>query len=124
MIKGFRMELDSIDMILARRGLEEGGRVQQFIDNEVLKLCEPYIPRDAGTLIDSGILNTEIGSGQVVWCTSDQHGEGYAVRWYYQPANFQGAPRRGNHWFDRMMNEGGREAIVAGAAKEAGGKVG
>lgn len=36
------------------------------------------------------------------------------------PANFQEAPRRGNHWFDRMKQNGGKDEILAGARKLAG----
>lgn len=50
-------------------GLEEGGAVQQVVDQTVLDVCEPYIPMDiaggasGGGLIQSGIENTVIGSG-------------------------------------------------------------
>ena len=108
-------EMKSIEEILLERGLNEGGPVQQYIDSEVLRLCDPYVPRDTGALIKSGIMNTSIGSGEVVWSTP------YARRWYYTPANFQGAPKRGNYWFERMKNEGGRLAILRGAAAIAGG---
>lgn len=64
-------------------------------------------------MIESGIQNTQIGSGEVVYNTP------YARRWYYMPANFQEAPQRGNYWFDRMKVEYGR-AILEGAARIAG----
>ena len=102
----------------AKRGLGLGGRAQQFIDSEVLRLCEPYVPMRSKELIRSGIRATIIGQGQVIYDTP------YARRWYYEPANFSEAPKRGNYWFDRMMNEGGREAFLTGAAKICGGKVG
>lgn len=108
--------MKSPEEILRARGLEEGGAVQQFIDSEVLRLCDPYVPRDQGILIKSGILNTVIGSGTVMYSTP------YARRWYYEPANFQGAPKRGNYWFERMKNEGGKAKILQGAARIAGGK--
>lgn len=109
-----RLEMDDTVKILSKRGLEPGGKVQRFIDSEVLRLCEPYVPRDQGILIDSGVSNTEIGSGVVSYDTP------YARRWYYEPAQFQGAPKRGNYWFERMKNEGGKEKILQGAAKLAG----
>lgn len=113
-----KFEHDSIAKMLARRNMETGGLVQQFIDSEVLRKCDPYVPRDNGILIDSGILNTVIGSGEVVYDTP------YARRWYYEPAEFQGAPTRGNYWVMRMLNEGGRESILRGACKLAGAKKG
>lgn len=100
--------------ILRDRGIEPNGAVQQYIDSEVMRLCDPLIPFDVGTLRDSGIQNTVIGTGEVKWRTV------YARRWYYRPARFEGAPQRGNYWFERMKREGGKEKILAGAAKIAG----
>ena len=105
-----------VEKIIRSRGLEDGGAVQRYIDSEVLRLCDPYVPRDNGELINSGVLSTVIGSGQVSYDTP------YARRWYYERARFQGAPKRGNYWFERMKNEGGRDKILRGAAKIAGGK--
>lgn len=103
------------DRILRERGLEKGGEVQRFIDSEVLRLCEPYVPFDQGILIESGIINTEIGSGQVRYRTP------YARRWYYMPADFQESPRRGNYWFERAIHQnGGKDQILTGAQKLAG----
>lgn len=104
--------------VAQQRGLGIGGRAQQFIDSEVLRLCEPYVPRRNSDLIKSGTRSTVIGQGQVIYDTP------YARRWYYEPADFNEAPKRGNYWFDRMMNEGGREAILKGAAAICGGKAG
>lgn len=102
------------EKILAKRNLEMGGAVQRFIDSEVLRLCEPYVPFDNGALIKSGLDHTVIGTGQVKYRTL------YARRWYYMPADFQEAPRRGNYWFERMKQNGGKDEILAGARKLAG----
>lgn len=101
------------DKIIKDRGLQDGGKVQQYIDSEVLRLGEPFIPRDTEELIRSGISNTVIGSGEVKYRTP------YARRWYYLEANFQGAPQRGNYWFERMKQQY-KASILAGAAREAG----
>lgn len=102
--------------IIKKRGIDKGGRVQKFIDNEVLKLCEPYVPKDYGEIIRSGKRETVIGSGEVKYRTP------YARRWYYIEAKFQGAPDRGTYWFERMKNKGGKEKILKGARKAAGTK--
>ena len=106
-IRAKRIECD-VQKVIDSHGLGKGGAIQKFIDSEVLRRCEPYVPRDTGELIRSGVRNTVIGSGQVVYNTP------YARRWYYEPAHFQGAPRRGNYWFVRMLAEGGQEAILRG----------
>lgn len=101
-----------IDGIIRNHGLGTNERVQKFIDSEVLRLCAPKIPKDVGTLIESGIANTQIGSGEVKYRTP------YARRWYYMPAQFQQAPERGNYWFERMKEQY-KKQILDGAIKEA-----
>lgn len=104
------------DKILKSRGLEENGKVQQFIDSECLRLCDKKIPKDTGALIQSGIINTRVGSGQVIWRTP------YARRLYYHPEyNFNQSPERGAYWFDRMKAQH-KKQILSGAAKLAGGR--
>ena len=99
--------------VIKSRGLGEGGEVQKFIDTQCLQLCEPKVPKDTGALIQSGIINTVIGSGQVKYSTP------YARRWYYMEANFQGAPERGTYWFERMKAQY-KDQILDGAKKIAG----
>lgn len=83
---------------------------QEFIDTECLRLCQPMVPKRENILIESGILNTKVGSGFVKYNTP------YARRWYYMPANFSQAPMRGNYWFERMKEQH-RNQILKGAAK-------
>lgn len=45
-------------------GLDEKGRVQQFVTNEVLRLSDDYIPFDEGSLKDSGHIENDT---DVVW---------------------------------------------------------
>lgn len=108
------VRLKPISAILSQRGIQPDGEMQKYIDSEVLRLCRPYVPMDAGTLISSGILATKLGSGEVKYNTP------YARKWYYRPANFSGAPMRGNHWFERMKNEGGKETILQGVKNKLG----
>lgn len=102
------------DKISKSRHLETGGAVQKFIDAECLRLCAPKVPKDTGDLIESGNVNTKIGSGELIYHTP------HARRWYYRKANFQGAPERGNYWFERMKAQH-KEQILKGAQKIANG---
>ena len=101
--------------LLKDRKLGDGGAAQVFVDSEVLRRCSPYVPFDSGTLNHSGVTHTRLGSGEVIYATP------YARRWYYQEANFQGAPMRGTFWFEKMKKHGGRDAILRGVAKITGG---
>lgn len=102
--------------LLKARGLAAGQSAQRFVDSEVLRRCTPMVPFDSGALNRSGTDNTRIGSGEVRYATP------YARRWYYRSASFTGAPMRGNYWFERMKQNGGRDAILRGLAKLTGGK--
>ena len=60
--------------LLARYGLEKGGRVQRFIDQKVIDGCRPYVPASPDrTLEFSAQVSTEIGSGRVIWNTPYAH---------------------------------------------------
>ena len=113
-------------MILKKRGLEEFGRVQRYVDSEVIRLMEDYTPKDNGALIGSADLLTKIGSGKVV-----QGGETapYARKWYYyedpygsKGVRWTGGAPRGSYWFERMKDNGGKKAILQGAIRESGAK--
>lgn len=95
-----------------RLNMEERGKVQQVIDSEVLRRCDPFVPLDTGALRDSGVSNTTLGSGSVVYRTP------YARRQYYIPMNHDG--KRTAYWFEHMKQEGGVEAIL----KKARGAIG
>lgn len=90
---------------------------QKFVDSEILRLSEPYIPLLTGMLIKSGILGTEIGSGLVQWIAPYAKAQYYMVR--KNPSTT--GPLRGFMWFERMKQVSGR-TIVSGAKKLAGGK--
>lgn len=116
------LQINSKEQILKDRGLNDNGSVQKFIDSTVLSLNEPFVPFDIGTLIKSGKLHTQIGSGKVIYNTP------YARRWYYMPARFEGGSGsgtatigRGNYWFERMKAQY-KDQILEGAKKIAGAK--
>ena len=92
-------------------------KAQKFVDSEVLRYSEPFIPLLTGTLIKTGILGTDIGSGTVSWIAP------YARYQYYRgrrPGTQQAGPLRGRYWFERMKAVRG-ETIIRGAKKLAGG---
>ena len=49
------------------RFTEKYSKAQKFLDNEVLKDCDPYVPMRTGFLVKSGITGTKIGSGKVIY---------------------------------------------------------
>ena len=104
--------------ILANHGLNNGGRVQKFIDSEVLRRSDKYTPKRTGELIRSGTRGTVIGSGRIIYTAP------YAKNQHDHNAGrgMQGTARgghRGKQWFFRMKADH-REAILQGAAAIAG----
>lgn len=127
----------NLDDCIKTLGLEERGKVQQVVTEQVLQLSEPFVPFDQGGLLASGRI--ENGT-DVVW----GGGEGvlYArYMWngilYVDPETnspfapkytqkvptdrklqYQGGGLRGPRWVERMLQNGGREKIEK-AAREA-----
>ena len=86
---------------------------QVFVDSEVLRHSEPYIPMQTGMLIKSGILGTTIGSGTVKWIAPYAHHQYYKGR---KPGTSAFGTLRGRLWFERMKASWG-SAIIRGAKK-------
>lgn len=109
-----------MNKILKSRGLNEAGKVQQFIDATCLQRCnENFVPFDQHTLIESSLINTKIGSGKLEYRTP------YARRLYYHPEyNFsqEHNAEAGAYWFERMKQQY-KEQILKDAQKLANGEI-
>lgn len=115
MAKSFTLDgkLDcDVGKVMKRLGIDERGNVQKVIDSEVLRLNNPYVPKDTGALVQSGTLNTEVGSGEVKYRTP------YARKQYYIPMNHEG--QRCAYWFEEMKRSGGKEKLLNVARKAVG----
>lgn len=110
----FRFESARTGEIIEKRGLEEGGRVQQYVDSEVIRYMEGYMPKLTGTMIESMVIATDIGSGEVVVNTP------YAKE-RSKVARHNGL--RGPQFFERMCADH-KEDILNGAAVISGGSAG
>lgn len=111
-------KIKSTEQLLRERGLNKGGKVQKFIDSEVIRCMDPFTPFRNGDLKKSAILGTVIGSGLIKYAAP------YARRNYYENAGrgaegTQNGGRRGRKWFERMKPVY-LATILDGAAKIAG----
>lgn len=122
-------------------GLEERGRVQQYVTEEVIKLSEPYTPFAKGDLVRSAHVEDYT---DVVWSTPYARYQ-YGGKVWIDPAinaagfktengwrctedakkiptdrdlKYQGGELRGSKWAERMLQNGGIEKIEAGVRKE------
>ena len=89
-------------------------KTQKYIDSEVLRLSEPYIPKRSGDMIKSGTSGTVIGSGVVEYTAP------YAKEQYYTNAgrgvdglNAANGNKgmRGKEWLERMKADCGHEIL-------------
>lgn len=107
-----------VNIDLSRFGTQTEA-AQYWLDNEVIKDCDDYVPMDTGTLKNSALTATERGSGVVVYDTP------YARRCYYGDGfNFSQAhhPKAQSRWFEaaKAVNKTRWVSIVK---KKAGGGV-
>ena len=117
-----RLEFSGADKILRNRGVKPFGRVQRHIDSEVLRTCDPYVPKRSSDLKKSGTRSTVIGSGEVSYDTP------YARKQYYENAGrgTDGTAKgglRGKLFFERAMIDH-KDEILDGAIKLSGGRHG
>lgn len=127
-----KLELPNKEELMKGCGLNEGGKAQRYIDNFVLEHSSPYEP--GKHVHDSGKNATRIGSGEVIWDSPDANylyegklmvdpislkGAFYSPDYGFwsrpntqkiiDPQNrdltFHGGGKRGDHWFDRMIEE-------------------
>lgn len=108
------------NVLLARRNLQKGGKAQQYVDSEVTRCCDKYVPLDKGYLKESHSPATVVGSGRVVY------GASYARRNYYENRGrgTEGTAKgglRGRLWFERMKPDH-LPGILKGVKKIAGSK--
>lgn len=76
-------------------------RAQKWLDNEVLKDCEPFVPMRTGNLMNSGISGTTLGKGEVIYSAP------YANRMYYGTSfNFskEKHPQACAQWFEKAKS--------------------
>ena len=138
------------ETLMARFGLQSGGRVQQTIDKAVIDFCLPYCPWDSGALAKSAYAATQIGSGRVrypgPYAHYLYHGEVYGpnipvfeddsgipTRFFSRPGqkkqptgrdlqyNTDTNPLAGSFWFERMKADH-KQDILQEAANVAGNK--
>jgi hypothetical protein len=112
----------------APRWQEKFETAQKFVESEVIRLSEPYVPFLTGMLVKSGILGTKLGEGVVAWIAP------YARYQYYgkvmvgpaprkvtdQDLQYHGGGLRGSFWFERMK-QNHMEEINSGTQKMFGG---
>lgn len=93
MITGFKIRMPT-----AKDFSDRLQKAQKFVDSEVLRKSDPYVPFKTGMLRDSGVLGTKIGSGRIRYLAP------YARKQYYKGLS---TGKRGRYWMKRAMTTHG-----------------
>ena len=128
-------------------GMDERGKVQQYVTNQVLELSDPYVPFREGGLKSSGHIEDDtdvVWGGQavqyahymwggIVYEDPDLHCAGFQVAdggWRSRKdvdkvptdrkLQYYNGKNRGDHWAERMLQDGGLKKIEQGARRIAG----
>lgn len=101
-----KLELDALDKILARRGLQDNGPAQKKAASELKRMCGPYVPMQHGDLKNTaqvmrdGVLYVQPYAAEQYYTNSGHGSEGI----------YNGG-ERGKQWDKRMMADHGKEYI-------------
>ena len=60
-----KLEIKPVDLMMKERGLGHMGKVQKYVDQEVIRLMAPYTPYNTGILEGSATRGTKIGTGEI-----------------------------------------------------------
>ena len=130
MING-SFNIQPTELLLTQKGLNKIGEVQKVVDSECMRYMEPYIPKRTGVLINSMLLSTVIGSGEINIKTKYAHymhegivyvspttGSPFAKRNEVKvpttrKLTYIGAPMRGRKFFDRMKADHRNDILKA-----------
>lgn len=93
-------------------------KAQRWLDNEVAKDCEPYVPYDTGALTRSVYPSAARGEGQLVYNTPYARNVYYAVGAHFKKSTH---PQACAQWFEKAKAVR-KEHWVDGANKIMGGK--
>lgn len=119
---------------LLRRFEERGKTAQVWLDSEILRSTEPFVPMDQGDLIGSGVRGTVPGSGLIVYNSPYAHYHYVGlVRVGRAPKKLtdrkmnysqlhQAGLERGSAWFDRSKKVN-LAAWIAGVERAMKGKL-
>lgn len=109
------IRLDDVNQILKNHGLQENGPTNKFFRDTVDRFCDPYIPFDTGMLKNN---KKYPDNSSIVYASPYAHylyigkkaigpsrPKGIKRAISSENLHYQGAPKRGSYWGERMMND-------------------
>ena len=110
-----KLEILPENLLLAKRSLNQGGKAQIFVDSEVIRCCDSYVPLRRGPLKRSGTTATVKGSGMVHYNTPYARLNYYSNKGNGKEGMNKGG-KRGRLWFERMKPDY-KDSILNGVKK-------
>ena len=94
-----------------------GSNLQKFIDQDAARVFDPYVPSDTAAIRRSVFINTDFGSGRLVYTIYGNPKGWNTWNGNNGTAVFQGAPKRGAYWTSRALADGGMEKLKLSAQR-------
>lgn len=117
MIIKAHLDLPGVQDLMKDMGLNEQGKVQKFIDGFVLYQSEPYVP--GKHIHNRGVIATKLGEGKVIWDSPDANYL-YEGKLMVDPITLKGAFFNPNYGFwsrpgtEKIMDPSGRNLVYHG----------
>jgi hypothetical protein len=108
------VDLPKVSEYLAKLGLQKHGSAQKFVDSEIIRMSDPYVPSDTTYTRKSVFVNSDIGGGKIIYDAYYTNKEKTRTIWNdtRKTIHWQDAPLRGPFWTFRMWGAGGRERLM------------
>ena len=110
-----KLEILPENLLLAKRSHNKGGKAQIYVDSEVIRCCDSYVPLRRGPLKRSGTTATVKGSGMVHYNTPYARLNYYSNKGNGKEGMNKGG-KRGRLWFERMKPDY-KDSILNGVKK-------
>lgn len=127
-------KLDSLNAMLAKRGLQPNGRTRKLFTSECARYMDKYVPMNTGITKNTRIIDTDsvtynVPNGKFVYFGKvmvADNGSAWAKKGekkhvINRDLTYRGAPKRGKLW-DKPMWQNHKYSILDTVAKAAGGK--
>jgi len=107
--KACQLKINTAVIRNVQKLLAPGSDVQKFVDMEIARLSDKYVPSDTAAIRKSVFVKSDFGSGEI---TYEIYGRADGRNtWNDTVSQFQGRPMRGSFWAFRMLNSGGSEKL-------------
>ena len=128
------VNINGASTMLAKRGLQTGGRMQKLFTSECARFMDKYVPMQQGTLKNTRIIGDDYVTYNTPYARFQYYGKVMVGEKSHSPwasrgepkkltdrdISYHGAPMRGAYW-DKRMWQDHKNDIINGIANRMGG---